>query len=204
MLDEKLKQAYQKIIPSPELEDKVLHLQPIRQSSRVGMLSMRRAAALAACMILLVGVLILMRSHRMEILLPDGSVLSERAMPFDPQYPNAMAARTVSGNDITSYALNEDMVEAAIPLTFSCKGKLSLSVEVGTLMICYLDDNCDGYVEAGQAAEDLDGDTSVYWVIPITDEDAVYNMTVNRRHIVRVTYDAQQNEYTISHIVGNS
>ena len=205
MLDQELKQAYKKITPSSELEQKILNMSPTVKSPHAKVLILRRVAAIAACMVLLLGGTVWMRQASMEVLLPDGAVLSEHAVSVEPQYFGVAAARTISEPSVASYSLNEDAAgQIAIPLVFSAKRKLSISVESGSLMISYDGDNTEEYMEAGQGAEGLDGNTALYWILPVTDEDAVYDMTVNRKHTVRVTYDAEQQKYTISHMLGNS
>ncbi len=204
MLDQELKQAYKKIVPSSELEQKIRNMSPPVKSSRAKVLALCRVASIAACMVLLLSGMMWMSRDPVEILLTDGAVLSENAISLEPQYFGPTAARAISEPAYDAHALSEDTTgQIAIPLAFSAKGKLSISVESGSLMISYDGDNTEEYVEAGQRVEGLDGDISLYWILPITDEDAIYDMKVNRKHTVRVVYDAEQQKYTISHITGN-
>ena len=205
MLDQELKQAYKKIVPSSALEKRILDMAPAVKSPRIKVSVLRHVAAIAACMVLLLGGVVWMHQAPMEIQLPDGTVLSEDAFPLEPQYFRAATARSVSEPSVASYALNEDAVDhIAIPLSFSVSGSLSISVDSGILMISYDGDNTEEYVEVGQEAAELGGNTSLYWILPLTDEGAVYDMTVNRKHTVRVTYYAEQQKYTISHMSGKS
>lgn len=203
MLDQEIKQAYKKITPSSELEQKILNMSPTWRAPKAKVLILRRVATVAACTVLLLGGMLWMRQIPMEVLMPDGAVLSENAISIEPQYFGSATARTVEGPAIASYSA-DTAGQIAIPLTFSAKGKLSISVESGSLMISFDGDNSEEYVEAGQSVEKLDGDTALYWILPLTDEDAVYDMTVNRKHTVRVMYDAEQQKYTISHVSGKS
>ena len=203
MLDQEIKQAYKKITPSSELEQKILNMSPTWRAPKAKVLILRRVATVAACTVLLLGGMLWMRQIPMEVLMPDGAVLSENAISIEPQYFGSATARTVEGPAIASYSA-DTAGQIAIPLTFSAKGKLSISVESGSLMISFDGDNSEEDVEAGQSVEKLDGDTALYWILPLTDEDAVYDMTVNRKHTVRVMYDAEQQKYTISHVSGKS
>lgn len=202
MLDGPVKLAYQKITPSPELEQKILQMQLPARSKNARVLVMRRVAALAACAVLLLGAMTVIRGMTdMDILLSDGTALSSREMPVEPQSYGAAVARTA---DIAvPYALANEPAEVAIPLQFSAQRKLELTATVGTLMVSHTDDNSEEYVDEGQSATVHNGKADLYWILPISDEDSVYDLTVNQKYTVRVTYDAEQNEYTISRIHGN-
>ena len=202
MLDQEVKLAYQKITPSPELEQRILQMRSPARPKNARVLVMRRVAALAACAVFLLGTMTVIHGRTdMDILLPDGTELSSREMSVEPQYYGAAVAR--AADPAVPYALADEPAEIAIPLQFSAARKLELTTAVGTLMVSHTDDNTEEYVNEGQSATVYNGKADVYWILPISDEDGVYDLSVNQTYTVRVTYDAEQNEYTISRIHGN-
>ena len=137
----------------------------------------------------------------MDILLPDGTELSRREISVEPQYYGASVAR--AADPAVPYALADTPAEIAIPLQFSATRKLELTTVVGTLMVSHTDDNTDEYVNEGQSATVYNGKADVYWILPISDEDGIYDLSVNQAYTIRVTYNAEQNTYVISRIHGN-
>ena len=203
MLDqEEVKLAYQKITPSSELEQRILQMRMPVRSPNARVLVMRHVVALAACMVLLLGIMTIIHGRTdVDILLPDGSELSRREVSVEPQYYGATVARVA--DPAVPYALADTPAEIAIPLQFCAARKLELTTAVGTLMVSHTDDNMEEYVNEGQSATVYNGRADVYWILPISDEDGIYDLSVNQAYTIRVTYNAEQNTYVISRIHGN-
>lgn len=203
MLDQKVQQAYQKITPSPELEQKILQMQiRAKRPTSARVLTLRRVASLAACAVLLVGCFALMRGgNTVDVLLSDGTALSANEVVIEPETYAPMAARAM---DPTSSQSVDTSARIAIPLQFAASKSLELQVTVGTLMVSYPDDNSEELADEGQHVVLDRGQAELYWLLPTSDEDVAYDLTINRTHTVRVTYHAEQNTYEIARLRGVS
>lgn len=205
MLDSNLKQAYEKITPSPDLKHKILsmHVEP-QKRQRAVVLPVKSIATVAACLVLLLGgVMLTSRLQRLgqsDILLQGEVALSEQELLFVPQtVENTADAAMPRVASIVPATHNEEVDNVAIDLYVDPRGKTEISVEQGSLCIG-TELQGEGTLEpAGQhiSVEKENGMTLIRWVIPIAGEDAEYRMTVGEE-VIRVIYRASSNEYFIS------
>ena len=204
MLDQEIKQAYKKITPSSELEHRILtmQVQPRKQQSRI--LALKPLMTIAACLVLLMGSVLVTSYWRMagttDILLSDGTSVNKRSVQFMPEVvdymPSAMP-RTASAEP-AAYSIAQDGI--AIDLHISSKKEVFLTVEEGILYVISNEDGEEIARDVGQSlTEESNGNPiAVRWVIPTSENDAEYCMTVGQKEIIRVTYHAQMNECFIS------
>ena len=204
MLDQKLKQAYQKITPSPELKHRVLSMQIEPQDQkRAAVLYLKPIVTVAACLVLMLGgVTMLSRVQYLgqtEILLQGETVLREREIVFEPEtveYPGAAVPRTAS---IAPAAYSAAQEGTAIDLQMSFEDDTVISVEQGMLCVGSAANGVEMLEQVGQSVSigEHDGVTLVRWVIPTTQTDGEYRMNVGD-DVICVVYRASTNEYFIS------
>jgi hypothetical protein len=204
MLDQDLKQAYKKIIPSPDLKQKILALkaEPQRRKGAI-VLRMKPIATIAACMVLLLGGVLLTsrmyHSGQPEILLQGEIVLQEQAIAFVPQTVEESAGVSPRVASVAPASHTEEANSVAIDLYVDPRDLMNVSVEQGSLSVCSELQGTKIFEPVGQfvsVAKEY-GVTLIRWVIPVTDEDAEYRMTIGKE-IVCVNYSALTNEYSIS------
>lgn len=204
MLDQELKQAYQKITPSPELKHRVLSMQiePQKQK-RAAVLYFKPIMTVAACLVLLIGgVTVFNRmghTTQTEILLQGETVLREREVVFEPEtveYTEAAVPRTAS---IAPAAYDTLQEGTAIDLQISFEKETLISVEQGMLCVGSATNGVEMLEQVGQSVSfgESDGVTLVRWVIPTTEMDREYRMHVGD-DVICVVYRASTNEYLIS------
>lgn len=204
MLDQELKQAYQKINPSPELKHRILAMQTVPQEKKRAMvLSLKPIMSIAACLVLLIGgVTVFNRmghTTQTEILLQGETVLREREIVFEPEtveYTEAAVPRTAS---IAPAAYNTVQEGTAIDLQISFEKETVISVEQGMLYIGSATNGVEMLEQVGQSVSfgESDGVTLVRWVIPTTKMDGEYRMNIGD-NVICVVYRASTNEYLIS------
>jgi hypothetical protein len=205
MLDSKLKQAYQKITPSPDLKQKILsmHVEP-QERKRAVVLRMKPIATIAACAVLLLGgVMLTSRMQHLgqsEIVLQGDVVLDKQELIIVPKIvEDGAVAVTPRVASVAPATHTEKENNVAIDLSVNLRRKTEISVEQGSLYIGSELQGEENLEQVGQHvfAGEEDGMTLIRWVIPVTDEDAEYRMTIGKE-IVCVNYSALTNEYSIS------
>lgn len=206
MLDHELKQAYQKITPSSELEQRIRSLQAPKRSTQANVLRFTKPLiSVAACMVVLLsGVLTFARNPQAElytVLLADGAAVSDTVCRIIPEASQEMMAAMPRMVDAEAPDPNPSHV--SIDLHISSPEEVSVSVETGILYIVSKEDEEESVTEVGSHfARAEDGDTiHVRWVIPASDTNAVYSMILGQNEVVCVTYDVQTDEYLISRTV---
>jgi len=134
------------------------------------------------------------------ILLQDGSELNEHALQIVPEavdYVTSAMPRTATIDAVAHGVLQEGI---AVELHISSKKEVLLTVEEGILYVVSEEDGEEITREIGQSlAEETDGNQiKVRWVIPVSETDTEYRMTVGQKELVCIIYNAQTNEYFIS------
>jgi hypothetical protein len=204
MLDQDLKQAYKKIIPSPDLKQKILALkaEPQRRKGAI-VLRMKPIATIAACMVLLLGGVLLTsrmyHSGQPEILLQGEIVLQEQAIAFVPQTVEESAGVSPRVASVAPASHTEEANSVAIDLYVDPRDLMNVSVEQGSLSVCSELQGTKIFEPVGQfvsVAKEY-GVTLIRWVIPKSDVDGEYRMYIGD-DMICVTYRASTNEYLIS------
>ena len=204
MLDQDLKQAYKKIIPSPDLKQKILALkaEPQRRKDAI-VLRMKPIATIAACMVLLLGGVLLTsrmyHSGQPEILLQGEIVLQEQAIAFVPQTVEESAGVSPRVASVAPASHTEEANSVAIDLYVDPRDLMNVSVEQGSLSVCSELQGTKIFEPVGQfvsVAKEY-GVTLIRWVIPKSDVDGEYRMYIGD-DMICVTYRTSTNEYLIS------
>lgn len=204
MLDQDLKQAYKKIIPSPDLKQKILALkaEPQRRKGAI-VLRMKPIATIAACMVLLLGGVLLTsrmyHSGQPEILLQGEIVLQEQAITFVPQTVEDSAGVSPRVASVAPASHTEEANSVAIDLYVDPRDLMNVSVEQGSLSVCSELQGTKIFEPVGQfvsVAKEY-GVTLIRWVIPKSDVDGEYRMYIGD-DMICVTYRTSTNEYLIS------
>jgi hypothetical protein len=204
MLDQDLKQAYKKIIPSPDLKQKILALkaEPQRRKGAI-VLRMKPIATIAACMVLLLGGVLLTsrmyHSGQPEILLQGEIVLQEQAIAFVPQTVEDSAGVSPRVASVAPASHTEEANSVAIDLYVDPRDLMYVSVEQGSLSVCSELQGTKIFEPVGQfvsVAKEY-GVTLIRWVIPKSDVDGEYRMYIGD-DMICVTYRTSTNEYLIS------
>jgi hypothetical protein len=204
MLDQDLKQAYKKIIPSPDLKQKILALkaEPQRRKGAI-VLRMKPIATIAACMVLLLGGVLLTsrmyHSEQPEILLQGEIVLQEQAIAFVPQTVEESAGVSPRVASVAPASHTEEANSVAIDLYVDPRDLMNVSVEQGSLSVCSELQGTKIFEPVGQfvsVAKEY-GVTLIRWVIPKSDVDGEYRMYIGD-DMICVTYRTSTNEYLIS------
>lgn len=204
MLDQDLKQAYKKIIPSPDLKQKILALkaEPQRRKGAI-VLRMKPIATIAACMVLLLGGVLLTsrmyHSGQPEILLQGEIVLQEQAIVFVPQTVEESAGVSPRVASVAPASHTEEANSVAIDLYVDPRDLMNVSVEQGSLSVCSELQGTKIFEPVGQfvsVAKEY-GVTLIRWVIPKSDVDGEYRMYIGD-DMICVTYRTSTNEYLIS------
>ena len=204
MLDQDLKQAYKKIIPSPDLKQKILALkaEPQRRKGAI-VLRMKPIATIAACMVLLLGGVLLTsrmyHSGQPEILLHGEIVLQEQAIAFVPQTVEDSAGVSPRVASVAPASHTEEANSVAIDLYVDPRDLMNVSVEQGSLSVCSELQGTKIFEPVGQfvsVAKEY-GVTLIRWVIPKSDVDGEYRMYIGD-DMICVTYRTSTNEYLIS------
>lgn len=204
MLDQDLKQAYKKIIPSPDLKQKILALkaEPQRRKGAI-VLRMKPIATIAACMVLLLGGVLLTsrmyHSGQPEILLQGEIVLQEQAIAFVPQTVEESAGVSPRVASVAPASHTEEANSVAIDLYVDPRDLMNVSVEQGSLSVCSELQGTRIFEPVGQfvsVAKEY-GVTLIRWVIPKSDVDGEYRMYIGD-DMICVTYRTSTNEYLIS------
>jgi hypothetical protein len=204
MLDQDLKQAYKKIIPSPDLKQKILALkaEPQRRKGAI-VLRMKPIATIAACMVLLLGGVLLTsrmyHSGQPEILLQGEIVLQEQAIAFVPQTVEESAGVSPRVASVAPASHTEEANSVAIDLYVDPRDLMNVSVEQGSLSVCSELQGTKIFEPVGQfvsVAKEY-GVTLIRWVIPKSDVDGEYRMYIGD-DMICVTYRTSTNEYLIS------
>ncbi len=204
MLDQDLKQAYKKIIPSPDLKQKILALkaEPQRRKGAI-VLRMKPIATIAACMVLLLGGVLLTsrmyHSGQPEILLQGEIVLQEQAIAFVPQTVEDSAGVSPRVASVAPASHTEEANSVAIDLYVDPRDLMNVSVEQGSLSVCSELQGTKIFEPVGQfvsVAKEY-GVTLIRWVIPKSDVDGEYRMYIGD-DMICVTYRTSTNEYLIS------
>lgn len=223
MLDRDLKQAYQKITPSPELKRRILSMHAeSREQKRGTAVILKPVMSLAACFVLLLGGMMLATRAQLlqqpNIWLSDADVVGTEAndnssyfgflrksetvgetellfVPKNVAYTPPTAARTMYAAP-AAYSAPAD--GAAIDLQLSFPQGTVISVEQGVLCLPSEEKGTGEFEQIGQymSVEREKGMTLVRWVVPMTEEDAEYRMTVGDKTVC-VIYRASVNEYRI-------
>jgi hypothetical protein len=205
MLDQDLKQAYKKITPSPDLKHKILALQaePQRRKGAV-VLRMKPIATIAACMVLLLGgVLLTSRMYHLgqsDILLQGDIALNEQAIAFVPQtveYTAGVSPRVASVAPASH--TEETTAGVAIDLYVDPRELMEVTVEQGSLSVGSELQGEAIFEPVGQivSVSKEYGVTLIRWVIPKSDVDGEYRMYIGD-DVICVTYRTSTNEYLIS------
>lgn len=204
MLDQELKQAYQKITPPSELEHKILAMRAESPRKRQGtVLTLKPIMTVAACLVLLLGTVSvtahLQQTEKTDILLQDGYALSKQESVFVPETVAYMPSVQPRSAEIAPAAYDLEQAGAAIELSFSSSKEITLSIGEGILYVVSETDGENIATEVGQSLTlgEGQGETVVRWVIPVSDMDHEYQMMVDEEWIC-VTYHAETNEYLIS------
>ena len=223
MLDRDLKQAYQKITPSPELKRRILsmHAEP-QEKKRGTVVILKPVMSVAACFVLLLGGMML--ANRTQLLnqpnmwlkdtevggqesvgnsshsgiMLESETVGEKELVFVPTkvaYTPPATPRTV---DVAPAAYSASVDGAAIDLQLSFPTGTAISVEQGVLCLPSGENGTDEFEQIGQHmfVEREEGTTLIRWVVPMTEEDAEYRMTVGDKTVC-VMYRASANEYLI-------
>ena len=204
MLDPKLKQAYQKITPSSDLKHRILsmHVEP-QQPKRAIVLRMKTLATVAACLVMLLGGMML--ASRMqnltqtEILLQGDITLNEQELRFVPQaFENSSRAAMPRVASATPAAYSEEEEKVAVDFCVDLPKKTEITVEQGSLYVGSELQGVEALEEVGQntSIEQEGGMTLIRWVIPVSDEDVEYRMTIGK-DVIRVIYRESANEYFV-------
>lgn len=204
MLDQDLKQAYKKIIPSPDLKQKILALKTEPQHRKGAIvLRMKPIATIAACMVLLLGGVLLTsrmyHSGQPEILLQGEIVLQEQAIAFVPQTVEESAGVSPRVASVAPASHTEEANSVAIDLYVDPRDLMNVSVEQGSLSVCSELQGTKIFEPVGQfvsVAKEY-GVTLIRWVIPKSDVDGEYRMYIGD-DMICVTYRTSTNEYLIS------
>lgn len=204
MLDQDLKQAYKKIIPSPDLKQKILALKAEPQHRKGAIvLRMKPIATIAACMVLLLGGVLLTsrmyHSGQPEILLQGEIVLQEQAIVFVPQTVEESAGVSPRVASVAPASHTEEANSVAIDLYVDPRDLMNVSVEQGSLSVCSELQGTKIFEPVGQfvsVAKEY-GVTLIRWVIPKSDVDGEYRMYIGD-DMICVTYRTSTNEYLIS------
>lgn len=204
MLDQDLKQAYKKIIPSPDLKQKILALKAEPQHRKGAIvLRMKPIATIAACMVLLLGGVLLTsrmyHSGQPEILLQGEIVLQEQAIAFVPQTVEESAGVSPRVASVAPASHTEEANSVAIDLYVDPRDLMNVSVEQGSLSVCSELQGTKIFEPVGQfvsVAKEY-GVTLIRWVIPKSDVDGEYRMYIGD-DMICVTYRTSTNEYLIS------
>ena len=203
MLDREIKQAYQKIAPSSELEQKILDLkvQPSVSQKRARMLKPIMAMA-ASLVLLLGGVSVVARQYQAgmpEIILQNGLEPNRREKAFSPETVEyaAVAPRTAAVAPASHASVQEGK---AIDFTMTLQKEVFLEVNAGTIYMISNDEDGNVAADLGQSTttEAREGEIRIRWIIPMSDEDAEYEMKIGEKEIIRVTYLAQTDAYFIT------
>ena len=200
MLDHEIKQAYRKIVPSSELEQKILNLkvQPSSSEKRIRMLKPIMAMA-ASLVLLLGGVSIAVQQYQAgmpDIVLQNGLEPGRREKAF---LPETVAYASVAPRAVAPAAHTAVQEGRAIDFRFSSHKEVILEVNMGTIYLISNDEDGNAVTDLGQSTstESLEGEFQIRWVIPMSEEDAEYDMKVGTNEIIRVTYSSQTDEYFI-------
>ena len=222
MLDHDIKQAYQKIAPSSDLKQRILAMRAEPLGKKRGLVVyLKPVMSVAACAVFVLGGIIL--ASRTHLLNPTGigmngtelmetkavgdlsmlahsavmlqsETVSEKELVFVPEkvpYTPAVAPRAINP---APAAMNG----AAIDLQLSFPQGTAISVEQGVLCLPFEEQGTGEFVPIGQHVfvEREEGMTLIRWVVPMTETDAEYRMTVGDKTIC-VMYRASANEYRI-------
>lgn len=203
MLDREIKQAYQKIVPSSELEQKILNLKVQPSSSEKPVRMLKPIMAMAASLVLLLGgVSIFARQYQAvmpEIVLQNGLEPNRKEMTFSPETVEyaAVAPRTAVVAPASHASVQEGK---AIDFLITSRKEVFLEVNVGTIYMISNDEDGNVAADLGQSTttEAREGEIQIRWIIPMSDEDAEYEMKIGEKEIIRVTYLAQTDAYFIT------
>ena len=202
MLDREIKQAYQKIVPSSELEQKILNLkaQPLSGEKRVRMLKPIMAMA-ASFVLLLGGVSVVARQYQagsLEVVLQNGLEPNRREKAFSPETVEyaAVTPRMAAALPAAHASVSGVM---AIDFSITSQKEVFLEVNVGTIYMISNDEDGNVAADLGQSTtiEAREGEIQIRWIIPMSDADAEYEMKLGEKEIIRVTYLSQTDEYFI-------
>ncbi len=203
MLDQQIKQAYQKIAPSSQLEHRILSMTPAVADRKGKVLNLKPIMTVAACLALLLGTITvtsyLQNSGDASILIQGSIEPKQQEVSILPEivdYVMPAAPRTVSIPEEPA-AHAEWQPGAAIDLQITSHKEVLLRVDEGIL---YVISDEEGTVTAAGQSLSVAGEkgmTTVRWVVPAVEQDAEYQLYA-QDDVICVRYSAQSNEYTVS------
>ena len=200
MLDQKLKQAYNKIAPSSELEHRILSMQtePV-QKTQSRILPLKPIMSMAACAALLLGSIWMtsywQQSQQPDVLLLNGDKIGKHAVAIVPEsveYAPMPLSRAVTAEPSAQQGIAIEM--------YISPEVISLSVDAGVMYTVSDENGEEIAVNVGAYLTEMpQGDRiQIRWILPKSEEDAEYRMTVGQETAILVTYCAETDEYLIS------